>query len=233
MKYYIPSVYYCCAPLTILASNQGSILSCFFVLFFFLLHTTGLQELFRLTVFNSSFLHTAHSLQSVCAVHHPRVLPGPCKTYAPTHNLMINHPTKQPNTPTGGGDDGKKKRRKKSNGSSKDGRDSSRSTGGGGGGGLRIIDDEADMMTLDTKKVNKAWEEEETEGVACVFCGLRACVAGGLALGSACSLPHRTAGCGWGSRFGFGRELRFAPLERSLCYPTRSSSTVRFEALLD
>lgn len=71
-------------------------------------------------------------------------------------------------TNAGGGDDGrKKKRRKKSPGSTKDARDSSRS--GGGGGGLRIIDDEADMMTLDTKKVDKAWEEEETEGVPCVW----------------------------------------------------------------
>jgi len=58
-----------------------------------------------------------------------------------------------------GGNDGekKKKRRKKTPGS-KDAR------AGGGGGGLRIIDDEADLTTLDAKKVNKAWEEEETEG---------------------------------------------------------------------
>lgn len=38
--------------------------------------------------------------------------------------------------------------------------------GGSGRGGLRIIDDEADMAALDKRRVNKAWEGEETAGVA-------------------------------------------------------------------
>lgn len=61
----------------------------------------------------------------------------------------------------GGDDEGKKKkRRKKAPGGAKEKRAPAKS----GGGGLRIIDDEADMPTLDKKRVNKAWEEEETEG---------------------------------------------------------------------
>lgn len=73
---------------------------------------------------------------------------------------------------SGGEDDGKKRRRKKTAaaGVAKDGRDAARA----GGGGLRIIDDEAGMTSLDRKRVNKAWEEEETEGVVCV------CVVSGL-----------------------------------------------------
>lgn len=75
-------------------------------------------------------------------------------------------PNENPNT--GGGDDGKKKKRRKKTPGSKDARGSTRSGGGGGGDGLRIIDDEADMARLNKKKVDKAWEEEETEGVVCV-----------------------------------------------------------------
>ena len=74
----------------------------------------------------------------------------------------------------GGDGDGKKKKRRKkvaSSGSVGGGeRDAGlRSAGGGGSsgrGGLRIIDDEADMAALDKRRVNKAWEDEETAGVA-------------------------------------------------------------------
>ncbi|CAM9097344.1 unnamed protein product [Pylaiella littoralis] len=61
----------------------------------------------------------------------------------------------------GGGEDGKKKKRRKKTPGAKDAKNSARS--GGGGDGLRIIDDEAGMTTLDNKKVDKAWEGEETE----------------------------------------------------------------------
>lgn len=78
-------------------------------------------------------------------------------------------------TAAGGDDDGKKKRRKKKVTSSSSGggggRDAGvRSAGGSRGGGLRIIDDEADMEALDKRRVNKAWQEEETAGaeLSCV-----------------------------------------------------------------
>lgn len=76
----------------------------------------------------------------------------------------LSHNARQPleKNSAGGDDDGKKKkRRKKTPGGAKEGRGPA---GSRSGGGLRIIDDEADMPTLDKKRVNKAWEEEETEG---------------------------------------------------------------------
>lgn len=64
------------------------------------------------------------------------------------------------------GDDGaeggkKKKRRKKPPGSSRSGSGAVR-----GGGGLRIIDDREDTVMPDRKQVEKAWEDEEAEGVS-------------------------------------------------------------------
>lgn len=68
------------------------------------------------------------------------------------------------------------------------------------------------MATLDTKKVNKAWEEEETEGTVC---GLCAC---GPALVTGCSLCALfVVGGRW-----FRREL--PPLAPSFCYTNSSAA---------
>lgn len=58
----------------------------------------------------------------------------------------------------GGDGDGTKKKRRKKGAKGAAGQDVRT-------GGLRIVDDEADMVMLDRRKVNKAWEDPEAEGM--------------------------------------------------------------------